>query len=225
MRILLVEDEKNLSNAIEFILKKNKYIVDCVYDGENGLDYALSNIYDLIILDIMLPKLDGVEILKNIRKEKISTPVLFLTAKSTLEDKVVGLDAGADDYLSKPFEIEELLARIRAMLRRKGDIIKDDTITFKDIKLNINNYTLYCNDKSIQLPLKEFNIMQIFINNPNNIITKEFLLEKVWGYDTEAEYNNVEVYISFLRKKLARIGSKVEIKTSRGIGYYMEYKV
>ena len=221
MRILLVEDEKNLSQAIEYILKKNKYIVDAVFNGEDGLDYALSNIYDLIILDIMMPKLDGIQVLKSIRKEKISTPVLFLTAKSTLEDKVIGLDTGADDYLTKPFEIDELLARIRAMLRRKGELLEDN-ITFKDIKLNNSNYTLYCDKNSVQLPLKEFNIMKIFINNPQNVITKEYLIEKVWGFDSDTDYNNVEVYISFLRKKLLTIGSKVEIKTARGVGYYME---
>ncbi len=221
MRILLVEDEKNLSQAIEYILKKNKYIVDAVFNGEDGLDYALSNIYDLIILDIMMPKLDGIQVLKSIRQEKISTPVLFLTAKSTLEDKVIGLDTGADDYLTKPFEIDELLARIRAMLRRKGELLEDN-ITFKDIKLNNSNYTLYCDKNSVQLPLKEFNIMKIFINNPQNVITKEYLIEKVWGFDSDTDYNNVEVYISFLRKKLLTIGSKVEIKTARGVGYYME---
>lgn len=221
MRILLVEDEKNLSQAIEYILKKNKYIVDAVFNGEDGLDYALSNIYDLIILDIMMPKLDGIQVLKSIRQEKISTPVLFLTAKSTLEDKVIGLDTGADDYLTKPFEIDELLARIRAMLRRKGELLEDN-ITFKDIKLNNSNYTLYCDKNSVQLPLKEFNIMKIFINNPQNVITKEYLIEKVWGFDSDIDYNNVEVYISFLRKKLLTIGSKVEIKTARGVGYYME---
>ena len=221
MRILLVEDEKNLSQAIEYILKKNKYIVDAVFNGEDGLDYALSNIYDLIILDIMMPKLDGIQVLKSIRQEKISTPVLFLTAKSTLEDKVIGLDTGADDYLTKPFEIDELLARIRAMLRRKGELLEDN-ITFKDIKLNHSNYTLYCDKNSVQLPLKEFNIMKIFINNPQNVITKEYLIEKVWGFDSDTDYNNVEVYISFLRKKLLTIGSKVEIKTARGVGYYME---
>ena len=221
MRILLVEDEKNLSQAIEYILKKNKYIVDAVFNGEDGLDYALSNIYDLIILDIMMPKLDGIQVLKSIRQEKISTPVLFLTAKSTLEDKVIGLDTGADDYLTKPFEIDELLARIRAMLRRKGELLEDN-ITFKDINLNNSNYTLYCDKNSVQLPLKEFNIMKIFINNPQNVITKEYLIEKVWGFDSDTDYNNVEVYISFLRKKLLTIGSKVEIKTARGVGYYME---
>ena len=221
MRILLVEDEKNLSQAIEYILKKNKYIVDAVFNGEDGLDYALSNIYDIIILDIMMPKLDGIQVLKSKKKKKISTPVLFLTAKSTLEDKVIGLDTGADDYLTKPFEIDELLARIRAMLRRKGELLEDN-ITFKDIKLNNSNYTLYCDKNSVQLPLKEFNIMKIFINNPQNVITKEYLIEKVWGFDSDTDYNNVEVYISFLRKKLLTIGSKVEIKTARGVGYYME---
>lgn len=168
-----------------------------------------------------MPKLDGIQVLKSIRQEKISTPVLFLTAKSTLEDKVIGLDTGADDYLTKPFEIDELLARIRAMLRRKGELLEDN-ITFKDIKLNNSNYTLYCNKNSVQLPLKEFNIMKIFINNPKNVITKEYLIEKVWGFDSDTDYNNVEVYISFLRKKLLTIGSKVEIKTARGVGYYME---
>ena len=221
MRILLVEDEKNLSQAIEYILKKNKYIVDTVFNGEDGLDYALSNIYDLIILDIMMPKLDGIHVLKNIRQGKISTPVLFLTAKSALEDKVIGLDTGADDYLTKPFEIDELLARIRAMLRRKGELLEDN-IKFKDINLNNSNYTLYCEKNSVQLPLKEFNIMKIFINNPKNVITKEYLIEKVWGFDSDTDYNNVEVYISFLREKLLTIGCIVEIKTARGIGYYME---
>lgn len=221
MKILLIEDEKKLSEAITYILKKNKYIVDAVFDGIDGLDYALSEIYDLIILDIMLPKLNGIDVLKNIRKEKIDVPILLLTAKSTLEDKVLGLDTGADDYLTKPFEIEELLARIRAMLRRKGEIL-EDIIEFSDIKLNNSNYTLYCGKNHILLPLKEYNIMKIFINNPKNIITKEFLIEKVWGFDKDTDYNNVEVYISFLRKKLINIGSKVEIKTSRGIGYYLE---
>ena len=169
----------------------------------------------------MMPKLDGIQVLKSIRQEKISTPVLFLTAESTLEDKVRGLDTGADDYLTKPFEIDELLARIRAMLRRKGELLEDN-ITFKDIKLNNSNYTLYCDKNSVQLPLKEFNIMKIFINNPQNVITKEYLIEKVWGFDSDIDYNNVEVYISFLRKKLLTIGSKVEIKTARGVGYYME---
>lgn len=221
MRILLVEDEKRLAQAIEYILKKNKYIVDVVYNGEDGIDYTLSKIYDLVILDIMIPKIDGIEVLRNIRKEKIDVPVLFLTAKSSLEDKVLGLDTGADDYLTKPFETEELLARVRAMLRRKGEILEQE-MTFSDIWLNNNNYTLYCGEKEILLPLKEFNIMKIFISNQKNTVTKEYLIEKVWGFDKDIDYNNVEVYISFLRKKLSSIGSKVEIKTARGIGYYLE---
>lgn len=221
MKILLVEDEKRLAQSIEYILKKKKYMVDVVYDGEDAIDYALSKIYDLIILDVMLPKVNGIDILNFIRKEKITVPILLLTAKSSIEDKVIGLDSGADDYLTKPFETDELLARVRAMLRRKGEIIEEE-IKFEDISLNNNNYTLYCGNNEIPLSLKEFNIMKILISNNKNTIKKEFLIEKVWGFDKDTEYNNLEVYISFLRKKLNLLGSKVEIKTARGIGYYLE---
>ncbi|MBS5793241.1 MAG: response regulator transcription factor [Clostridiales bacterium] len=221
MKILLVEDEKRLAQSIEYILKKKKYIVDVVYNGEDAIDYALSKIYDLIILDVMLPKINGIDVLKFIRKEKITIPILLLTAKSSTEDKVIGLDSGADDYLTKPFETDELLARVRAMLRRKGEIIEEE-IKFEDISLNNNNYTLYCGNNEIPLSLKEFNIMKILISNNKNTIKKEFLIEKVWGFDKDTEYNNLEVYISFLRKKLNLLGSKVEIKTARGIGYYLE---
>ncbi|MFR4987382.1 MAG: response regulator transcription factor [Lachnospirales bacterium] len=221
MKILLVEDEKRLAQSIEYILKKKKYMVDVVYDGEDAIDYALSKIYDLIILDVMLPKVNGIDVLNFIRKEKITVPILLLTAKSSIEDKVIGLDSGADDYLTKPFETDELLARVRAMLRRKGEIIEEE-IKFEDISLNNNNYTLYCGNNEIPLSLKEFNIMKILISNNKNTIKKEFLIEKVWGFDKDTEYNNLEVYISFLRKKLNLLGSKVEIKTARGIGYYLE---
>lgn len=221
MKILLVEDEKRLAKSIEYILKKKKYMVDVVYDGEDAIDYALSKIYDLIILDVMLPKVNGIDVLNFIRKEKITVPILLLTAKSSIEDKVIGLDSGADDYLTKPFETDELLARVRAMLRRKGEIIEEE-IKFEDISLNNNNYTLYCGNNEIPLSLKEFNIMKILISNNKNTIKKEFLIEKVWGFDKDTEYNNLEVYISFLRKKLNLLGSKVEIKTARGIGYYLE---
>lgn len=221
MKILLVEDEKRLAQSIEYILKKKKYMVDVVYDGEDTIDYALSKIYDLIILDVMLPKVNGIDVLNFIRKEKITVPILLLTAKSSIEDKVIGLDSGADDYLTKPFETDELLARVRAMLRRKGEIIEEE-IKFEDISLNNNNYTLYCENNEIPLSLKEFNIMKILISNNKNTIKKEFLIEKVWGFDKDTEYNNLEVYISFLRKKLNLLGSKVEIKTARGIGYYLE---
>ncbi len=221
MRILLVEDEKRLADAIEYILKKNKYIVDVISNGEDGLDYSLSNVYDLIILDIMLPKLNGIEILKNIRKNKLDIPVLFLTAKTTIQDKIQAFNSGADDYLTKPFETEELLLRVRAMLRRKKEII-ESTISFSDLILNLENYTLSCNDKTVSLSLKEFHIMNIFITNNKNTISKEHLIEKIWGFEKDVEYNNVEVYISYLRKKLASINSKVKIKTFRGIGYYLE---
>ena len=221
MKILLVEDEKRLAQSIEYILKKNKYIVDVVYNGEEAIDYAFSKIYDLIILDIMLPKINGTDVLKIIRKEKINIPILLLTAKSSTEDKVTGLDNGADDYLTKPFETNEFLARVRAMLRRKGEIIEEEVI-FEDIKLNNNNFTLYCGNSEIPLTLKEFNLMKILISNNKNTVKKEFLIEKIWGFDKDVEYNNLEVYISFLRKKLNLLGSKVEIKTVRGIGYYLE---
>ncbi len=221
MKILLVEDEKRLAQSIEYILKKNKYIVDVVYNGEEAIDYAFSKIYDLIILDIMLPKINGIDVLKIIRKEKINIPILLLTAKSSTEDKVTGLDNGADDYLTKPFETNEFLARVRAMLRRKGEIIEEEVI-FEDIKLNNNNFTLYCGNSEIPLTLKEFNLMKILISNNKNTVKKEFLIEKIWGFDKDVEYNNLEVYISFLRKKLNLLGSKVEIKTVRGIGYYLE---
>lgn len=173
MKILLVEDEKRLTQSIEYILKKKKYIVDVVYDGEDAIDYALSKIYDLIILDVMLPKINGIDVLKFIRKEKITVPILLLTAKSSTEDKVIGLDSGADDYLTKPFETDELLARVRAMLRRKGEIIEEE-IKFEDISLNNNNYTLYCGNNEIPLSLKEFNIMKILISNNKNTIKKNF---------------------------------------------------
>lgn len=218
MKILLVEDEKKLSQAVKYILTKNEYTVDTVFDGEEGLAYSLLKIYDLIILDIMLPKIDGIKILKTIREKKINTPVLLLTAKTTTEDKVLGLDCGADDYLTKPFETKELLARVRALLRRKGEII-EDIINLHDISLNNNHHILSSNNLDITLSPKEFDIIKILMLNNKNIVTKEFLIEKVWGFDKDTDYNNLEVYISFLRKKLNFLNSKVYIKTIRGVGY------
>lgn len=222
MRILVVEDEKALAEALSKLLEKNKFIVDTVFDGECGLDYIKSGVYDLILLDIMLPKKDGVSVLKECRKNGISTPIILLTAKSEISDKVIGLDCGADDYITKPFVIEELLARVRAVLRRNTDIVIDNEVYFGDIILNLSNCQLSTEKKFIKLGLKEFQIMELFMKNPSNIITKEKLIEKVWGFDSEAEYNNVEVYISFLRKKLEHLKSKVSIKTARGLGYYLE---
>lgn len=222
MRILLVEDEKQLSESLTQILSKNNYIVDTAYDGEEGLDNALSDIYDVIILDIMLPKLDGLSMLSQIRNANINTPVLMLTARSEVSDKVKGLDLGADDYLAKPFYSEELLARIRALSRRKGEFISDDVISYADLKLDLANMELSTDRGKVRLSLKEFELMHHFLSNPNSIAQKEFLIVKVWGYDSDAEYNNLEVYISFLRKKLASIKAKTQIVTIRNVGYKLE---
>lgn len=222
MKLLLIEDEKELSEALFQILTKNKYSVDAVYDGEDGLDYALTGIYDVIILDIMLPKLDGLSLLKKIRKEGILTPVIMLTAKSQIEDRVVGLDLGADDYLTKPFAVEELLARLRSITRRKGNVINDNILTYGDIRLNINTYDLDVNDESIRLTLKEFEIIKYFMERPKCVVSKDDLITKLWGFDSEVEYNNIEVYISFIRKKLSYLNSKVNIVTIRGVGYRLE---
>ena len=222
MRLLLVEDEIQLSEALNHILSKNKYIVDAVYNGEDGLDYGLTDIYDVIVLDIMIPKLSGLEVLRRLRKENIKTPVLLLTAKGEIEDKVKGLDSGADDYLAKPFATEELLARLRALTRRQGEIINDNILEVGDIKLNISTYELEGPCNSIKLSLKEFEIIRCFMQRPRVIVTKDDLISKIWGYDSDAEYNNIEVYISFLRKKLGYVNSTTSITTVRGVGYKLE---
>lgn len=222
MRLLLVEDEIQLSEALNQILSKNKYVVDAVYNGEDGLDYGLTDIYDVIVLDIMLPKLNGLEVLRRLRKENIKTPVILLTAKGEIEDKVKGLDSGADDYLAKPFATEELLARLRALTRRQGESINDNVLEFGDIKLNISTYELEGPYNSIKLSLKEFEIIRCFMQRPKTIVTKDELISKIWGYDSDAEYNNIEVYISFLRKKLGYVNSTTSITTVRGVGYKLE---
>lgn len=222
MKLLLVEDEIQLSEALKEILIKNKYMVDSVYDGEAGIDYGLTGIYDLIILDIMMPKVNGLDVLKELRTNNITTPILLLTAKGEVQDKVKGLDCGADDYLVKPFSHEELLARLRALGRRKVEVINDNSLHFSDFSLNISTYELEGTADSIRLTLKEFEILKYFMERPTLIVTKDDLITKVWGYDSDAEYNNIEVYISFLRKKLAYIGSKSKISTLRGIGYKLE---
>lgn len=221
MRILIVEDEHSLADAVTAILKKEQYFVDAVYDGRDGLDYAMSGIYDLILLDIMLPKMNGLDVLREIRKNNISTPVMLLTARTEIDDKIRGLDCGADDYLTKPFNKGELLARVRALTRRKGEIPSNE-LAFGDIILNQSTYELSCGTLSVKLGAKEFRIMQMLMFAPKNIISKDEFIEKIWGYDSEAEYNSIEVYISFLRKKLGAIKSTIQIKASRGIGYYIE---
>ena len=225
MRVLIVEDEKRLADALVQIFTKNKMTADASYDGSDGLDNALSGIYDVIVLDIMLPKMNGIEVLRNLRKEGIKTPVILLTAKDDVSDKVKGLDSGADDYLTKPFSTEELLARVRALSRRStSELVCDDTLTFDDLSLDLSTYELSCGSNSVKLGLKEFSIMELLLRNGNKVLSKENLLVKIWGYESDAEYNNVEVYISFLRKKLGYIKSGVSIKTLRGVGYSLESK-
>lgn len=223
MRILVIEDEKRLAQALAHILSEQKYMVDIAFDGRDGLDYALSGIYDVIILDIMLPKMDGYEVASSLRKEKIATPILMLTAKDQIADKVKGLDSGADDYMTKPFASEELLARVRALTRRQGEVVIDE-IEFNGVKLNLSTCDLSFNNKSVHLNFKEFEIMKILMQNPQIVTTKEELIVKVWGYDSNAVDNNVEVYISFLRKKLDFISSNIEIASLRKIGYRLEVK-
>lgn len=222
MKLLLVEDEVQLSEALSQILIKNNYSVDAVYDGDDGLNYGLTDIYDVIILDIMLPKLNGLQVLRILRKKGVSTPIILLTAKDSVEDKVTGLDLGADDYLSKPFSSEELLARLRALTRRKGEVINDNILDFGDIRLNLSTYDLECKNNSITLTLKEFDILHYFIQRPKSIVSKDDLITKLWGFDSEADHNNIEVYISFLRKKLTHIDSSVKISTIRRVGYKLE---
>lgn len=224
MRVLIVEDEKRIADALGRMMKDNKYSCDVVYDGLDGYLYAESDIYDVIVLDIMLPKMNGIDVVKKMRANKIKTPVLLLTARDSVQDIVTGLDSGADDYLTKPFTKEELLARIRALTRRQGEVIIDE-LKFGDIVLNLSGYNLSCGEKSIHLGYKEFEILKLLMSNPKIVVQKEDIITKVWGYDSDAEDNNVEVYISFIRKKLAFIGSKVSIGTVRKIGYHLEESV
>ncbi|MGN7414788.1 response regulator transcription factor [Paenibacillus sp. SAF-068] len=222
MRILIAEDEVHLAEAVSQILKKNNYSVDMVHDGRAGLDYAQSGIYDLLLLDIMMPEMDGITVLKKLRSEGNHTPVILLTAKGELSDKVTGLDYGADDYIAKPFATEELLARIRAALRRKGEVVPEDGLKFGDMELNTTQLKLSVQGKEIKLNLKENELLELLIARKQAITSKEQIIEKLWGFDSEVEYNNVEVYISFLRKKLTFLNSAVRINTIRGVGYVLE---
>ena len=224
MRFLIIEDETALAEALIEILRQNGYLADAVNDGLEGLEYARTEIYDLILLDIMLPGMDGITILKTLRREGIITPVILLTAKSDRDDIINGLDAGSDDYLPKPFSTGELLARIRALLRR-GRQYKSDAFTFGDLSLKKETMEICCKNQSIKLGMKEFQLLELFMNNPRQILPKDLLLNKVWGLDAEADYNNVEVYISFLRQKLHALGTSVQIKTNRGVGYSLEENV
>lgn len=221
MKILIVEDEKSIVDALKFTLTKEGFNVDFALDGEEGLYLCLDNIYDLIILDRMLPKRDGLSILEEIRKEGVQTPVIIVSAKDTVDDRIEGLSKGADDYLIKPFATKELIARIRAIGRRRPLEMITDTITIKDIEFdptkclirNINT------DETISLTFKETQILELLMFNKNNTIHREVIYEKIWGYDTEIESNSLEAYISYLRKKISKLSSSLELKTVRGIGY------
>lgn len=223
MRILIVEDEKQLSDVLAEILATQKYTVDVVNNGQDGLDYGMTDIYDVILLDIMLPKLSGIEVLKALRLAKISTPIIMLTAKSDVEDKVSGLDYGADDYITKPFETKELLARIRSASRRK-EVFTSDDIVYDDLSIDKHTLKASTDVAEVKLSLKEYQILEILMVNSKQIITKEQIAKKIWGYDFEGEYNSVEVYISFVRRKLRFIQSQVLIKATRGVGYSLEVK-
>lgn len=222
MRLLLVEDEKRMAQALCEILRLEKYDVDHYADGLDGMYAVETGVYDIIILDVMLPGKNGFEIAKQARKMGIKTPILMLTAKSELDDKVTGLDCGADDYLTKPFMTEELLARLRALARRNINT-PDGTLTFGDITLNKDTSALICGENSVRLSEKEFRILEYLIANQGQILTREQLAVKIWGYESDAEYNNVEVYMSFTRKKLSFVKAKAEIKAVRGIGYELRY--
>lgn len=224
MRLLLAEDERELSKALSTILKHNLYTVDTVFDGEEALAYIENGNYDGVILDIMMPKIDGISVLKIIRSKGINVPVLILTAKSEVDDKVLGLDCGANDYLTKPFSIKELLARIRAMTRIKTEAV-DSLLKFGNVTLNRVTFELSTAYGSYRLANKEFQIMEMFMSNPKNLISTERILEKIWGYDTETEVSVVWVYISYIRKKLASINSNIYIKATRNLGYSLEEKL
>ena len=223
MRVLIVEDEVRLAEALGQILRQAKYTVDIVHDGQSGLDYAQSGEYDVVVLDIMLPKMNGFEVVRHLRGQKVATPVLMLTAKDEVSDKVLGLDAGADDYMTKPFAPEELLARVRAMTRRQGEVTME-VLTYEDLTLNLANYTLTSGAKSVRLGLKEFEVLRLLMANPTMVMPKETILVRVWGSESDAEDNNVEAYISFLRKKFFYLGSQVNIGTVRRVGYRLEVK-
>lgn len=220
MRILIIEDEKLLADSIKSLLTQKGFEVDVAYDGETGKEYAELGIYDLIILDIMMPKMDGYEVARRVREKHIGTPILMLTAKSELKDRITGLNSGADYYLTKPFDIRELLACINALLRRQGAQVNE--LRLGNTSLDLSSAMLICGEDSVRLSAKEFDVMRYLFQARGKILSKEMILTKVWGYNSNAVENHVEVYIGFLRKKLASIGSNVCIETARRLGYYLE---
>lgn len=222
MRLLIVEDEVRLADTLRQLLYRQGYTADVCHDGVSGLDNALTGIYDLVVLDVMLPGMNGFQVAQKLRSANVSAPVLMLTAKSSLDDRVHGLDCGADYYLTKPFEPKELLACIRALTRRQPELRQTDALKYGDLRLEKTSFTLSCGERSVRLSRKEFDMMEMLMLNQKLVITKEKLLLKVWGYESDAEDNNVEVYISFLRKKLDHLHTQVKIRTIRMVGYCLE---
>ena len=220
MKVLIIEDEKLLADSIKAVLEKKGFQVEAVYDGETGVEYAELGMYDLLILDVMMPGMDGYQVARKVRADRCSTPILMLTAKSGLEDRIEGLNAGADYYLTKPFDSRELLACINALLRRQGGQVNE--LTFGNTSLDLSSSTLVCGDKSIRLSAREFDVMRFLFQSREQILSKETILARVWGYDSNAVENHVEVYVGFLRKKLAAIGSNIRIEAIRRLGYHLE---
>ena len=223
MKILVVEDERRLAESLCRLLHNARYTAEAVYDGHDGLFYAQSGQYDAAVLDVMLPGMNGFDLVRALRASGSSLPVLMLTARDGVPDRVRGLDCGADDYMTKPFAPEELLARLRALLRRQGEAVVEE-LTFADTVLDLAAYTLRCGEKSVRLGNKEFELMRLLMANPQTVVTKETLIVRIWGAESDAEDNNVEAYISFLRKKLFYLGSRVNICVLRKVGYYLKEK-
>lgn len=221
MRILIAEDEPDLAEALSVFFEKNQFSADVVNDGLSAYDYAGGGDYDAIVLDIMMPEMDGIEVLRKLRREGVKTPVMMLTAKAQKDDRITGFNSGADDYLPKPFEPDELICRVRAMLRRSGEY-KPDRLSFGDVTLDPGSCMLCCGEKNVRLSGKEFQLAELFMRSPRMVFSADRIMEKLWGWDSEAEINVVWVHISNLRKKLRQIGSSVEIRANRGLGYAME---
>lgn len=221
MRILIAEDEPDLAEALSVFFEKNQFSADVVNDGLSAYDYAGGGDYDAIVLDIMMPEMDGIEVLRKLRREGVKTPVMMLTAKAQKDDRITGFNSGADDYLPKPFEPDELICRVRAMLRRSGEY-KPDRLSFGDVTLDPGSCMLCCGEKNVRLSGKEFQLAELFMRSPRMVFSADRIMEKLWGWDSEAEINVIWVHISNLRKKLRQIGSSVEIRANRGLGYAME---
>ena len=223
MRILIVEDEVRLAETLKQLLEDQRYQADTVYDGADGVDYGLTGQYDLIILDVMLPKVDGFQAAQRLRAAHVSTPILMLTARDEVSDKISGLDCGADDYMTKPCDTGALMARVRALTRRQGEVL-GDVLTAGDLSLDCTSRLRSAGERSVRLGFKEFEVLRLLMVNSGAVVTKETIISKIWGLDSEAEDNNVEVYISFLRKKLAYLNSRASISTVRKVGYFLEAK-